>query len=135
MKLVLIGRTYKLNKEYLEKVAEAAFSFLPQKDGEIELSFVSESKIQELNKNYRQLNKVTDVLSFEILKNPLLGQVFVCYNKTKEQAETLGHSLEKEAAVLLVHGILHVFGFDHENESDYQQMHRLEEKIITQIRD
>jgi probable rRNA maturation factor len=130
MILTVIPNRYQLKNDYLEKVAKAAFSLLPRKEGIIELSFVSESRIKTLNKEYRALDRVTDVLSFKINDNPLTGQVFICYNKAKEQAESYGKIIDEEVALLLVHGILHIFGFDHLDEGEAVKMEEMEGEIL-----
>ena len=127
----IVGKTYEVPREKLEKVAQAAFSYLGLNDAEIELKFVSVKEITRLNTVYRKLKKPTDVLSFVLDDKPLLGQVFICYNFTKAQAKALGNTLADESALLLAHGILHIAGFDHENNTDAQAMNRAEKTILT----
>jgi probable rRNA maturation factor len=132
LRLRIQNRTFKLDKSFLEKVANAAFSYLNVKkiDGEIELLFVSEQFIKELNIKYRKVNAPTDVLSFNICDEPLLGQIFICYTYTKRQASKASKKFEDEAALLLVHGILHIFGYDHLDLSDEHEMQEIERKIL-----
>lgn len=132
MKLDVVGKA-PIDVKNLEKVAEAAFSFLPAQNGQIELKFTSDLEIQALNNQYRDKDYVTDVLSFNVSDSPFLGQVFICYNKAVEQAVELHHSIEEELAVLLIHGILHVFGYDHMTDADFSEMNHLEQKIIEKI--
>lgn len=133
MRFTLIGPSYKLDKDYLEKVAKAAFSFLPKKKGEIELKFVTVNEIMKLNEKYRQVSKPTDVLSFNISTEPLIGQVFICYNISRKQAEIFEKTLEQEVSLLLAHGILHIFGYDHENETEANEMEEIEKEILTSL--
>lgn len=133
MRLAVIGQDLPIDEKYLEKVAEAAFSFLPETEGEIELSFIDEEKMQNLNFQYREKDYVTDVLSFTISSSPLIGQLFICYNVAVGQASESGVPVEKEIALLLVHGILHIFGFDHESEEDFAVMKAKEDEIIDTI--
>jgi probable rRNA maturation factor len=133
MKLSIIDSLEKLDKKFLEKVAKAAFSSLENKKGEIELKFVSEEEIQDLNLTYRNNDKPTDVLSFQVSEMPLIGQVFICYNIAKNQAEELGKPAKDEVALLLVHGILHVFDYDHESNEDADKMQNIETEILAKV--
>lgn len=137
----------------LQRVADLAYQALCQKEGLlIEIAFVSEEEIRELNKEQRNIDKVTDVLSFpyldgirgEILTPEhfgeeceedgfLLGSVCICMQRAKEQAEEYGHSLEREVCYLALHGILHCFGYDHIEKSDEEEMTLLAEQIMTKL--
>ncbi len=132
MKLTVQGRTFKVNKDFLEKVANAAFSYLNVKkeSGEIEVAFVSEGYIRGLNREYRSIDKATDVLSFNVGANPLLGQIFICYTYTKKQSTSLGKEFVDEVALLLVHGILHIYGHDHLDEHTENVMQEMEKTIL-----
>ncbi|MBI4709236.1 MAG: rRNA maturation RNase YbeY [Candidatus Portnoybacteria bacterium] len=95
---------------------------------EISLVFVDEKKIQEINKKYRRKNKPTDVLSFEGL-----NEVFICPQVVAKQARELGVSFESELMRVLVHGILHLIGHDHEKSAkEAEKMRKIEEKILRQ---
>jgi len=129
----IIGKTYEVPREPLEKVAQAAFSFLGLKDAEVELKFVSKSEITRLNAVYRNKERPTDVLSFVIDEKPLLGQIFICYTFTKKQAVEMGKSLTDEVSLLLVHGILHLAGYDHENAAEASDMESQEIAILNKV--
>ena len=101
------------------------------------LVFVSDKKIRELNRLWRGLNTSTDVLSFPIDSKaphpPLpyeLGEIIVSIDTAKLQAQDLGHSFERELAFLIVHGMLHVLGFDHESKEDEKEMFGRQRKIL-----
>jgi probable rRNA maturation factor len=120
----------------------------------IEFIFVDEAEIQRLNREQRNIDKVTDVLSFPSLDgikgeeiygadypyeideegNLLIGSVAVCCQRAREQAEEYGHSYERELHYLLVHGVMHCLGYDHIEENDKAQMRSLEEQIMTNLR-
>ena len=137
----------------LQKVADVAYQTLDQKEELlIEIAFVSEEEIKELNKEQRNIDKVTDVLSFpyldeirgEILTSAhfgdereeegfLLGSICICMQRAKEQAEEYGHSLEREVCYLALHGILHCFGYDHIESYDEEEMTALAEQIMTKL--
>ena len=116
---------------------------------DIEINIVDDDTIKELNEKYRNLNKVTDVLSFQniIAKLPLkkedykndinyednsiiLGEIYICEKKAILQANEYGHSLEREISFLVCHGVLHLLGFDHTEKDDEKQMNNLQDKIL-----
>jgi probable rRNA maturation factor len=123
----------KIEYDFLEKVAKAAFSCLEETEGEIELKFVTDKQIQSLNRVYRGFDKPTDVLSFKISAEPLIGQVFICYTIAVEQAEKADKKAKDEIALLLVHGILHVFDYDHSNKNEENDMQDLEKEILSKV--
>ena len=104
---------------------------------EVNYAFVSPRKIHKLNRTFRQIDKVTDVLSFpdgDI--NPetnrrFMGDVLICRSVAKRQAKALGHSLAHEITFLQVHGTLHLFGYDHIDPADEIKMLGLQRKIMS----
>jgi len=127
--------------DLFDKVAASAFSQLGLKPVEAEISLltVDDQAIQEINRDYRGIDKVTDVLSFPqeedapalIEKTPLLlGDIVICLPRACEQAAEYGHSLERELGFLFAHGLLHLLGYDHEQESEAEQMFALQEQIL-----
>ncbi|MBC8590764.1 rRNA maturation RNase YbeY [Wansuia hejianensis] len=104
------------------------------KNYEISISFVDNHEIRELNKEYRGIDKETDVLSFPIDEDliipvPLLGDIIISVEKAIEQAEEYGHSLERELAYLTAHSMFHLMGYDHMNKEEKEIM-RGKEKIV-----
>ncbi|OEL02254.1 rRNA maturation RNase YbeY [Staphylococcus casei] len=111
-------------------------------DGEAELSvtFVDKVEIQEINKMYRDKDKVTDVISFALeedepeitgLNMPrVLGDIIICTDVANEQAESYGHSFERELGFLALHGFLHLLGYDHMNEQDEKEMFGRQDQIL-----
>jgi probable rRNA maturation factor len=111
---------------------------------EISLALVGEEEIRELNTRYRGIEAPTDVLSFSQLEGdeegrlpaaiPLvMGDVVICWPVAVRQAREFGHSLERECAYLLVHGILHLVGYDHQGEEEREVMRRREEEILGSV--
>ena len=100
--------------------------------------FVSNDKIHELNKTYRGVDRVTDVISFaledgEDLKEPgirVLGDIYIAIDVAYEQAENYGHSRLREVCFLITHGILHLLGYDHMNEEDEKIMFDKQKEIL-----
>lgn len=95
----------------------------------LSIQFVGEKKIRELNKKYRGVNKVTDVLSFSFGGEDL-GDIFICFSQIKRQAKIYQVPVKEEVARILTHGVLHLLGFDHQNKSDEKKMLGLQEKLI-----
>lgn len=98
-------------------------------EGGISVAFVSEREIRHINKMYRKKDKVTDVLAFEFP----LGEILICYSQAKRQAAERGHTVKQEVLDLLIHGILHVLGYDHERPKDAKIMLPLQKKIYAKI--
>ncbi len=99
----------------------------------ISVAFVSESVMKKLNKQYRGVEGVTDVLSFELGEGENFGEIILCYAQAKRQAKQMKHSVRDEITFLLVHGILHVFGHDHEIEREAKKMFPLQSKILESL--
>ena len=105
---------------------------------EFNIIFVSNDEIQQINRDYRGLDRVTDVISFALMDNDLsnynaedeLGDVFICVDRAKEQAAEYGHSLEREIGFLAVHGYLHLCGYDHMNLEDEKVMFAKQDEIL-----
>ena len=140
-------------KPFIKRVLERALRHLNQPSEllEMSLSIVSPEQIQELNKSFREVDKVTDVLSFPTCDNPTrgaitvvcedvnpetdlvnIGDIVICLERAKEQAKEYGHSLKRELAFLSLHGLLHLLGYDHIEEEDEKQMIALQKEILDQ---
>ena len=137
----------------LKKLCSAVYSILGQEDNlSVELEYVSEEEIADLNRRRRKVDGVTDVLSFPALDNVrgkvickknfpfdvedgavFIGSIAVCVKRAEEQAEEYGHSLEREFTYLICHGLLHLFGYDHMTDEDKREMRELEDKIMAEI--
>ncbi len=118
--MLLCDRTFEL----LNKIA----STLSPKD--IELIFVGDEAMRELNLKHRKVDKSTDVLSFPLadVPNSILGSVVINEDEALRMAKKLGHSLEEEVAILFLHATLHLLGFDH--EKDEGEMRAKEEELM-----
>jgi len=101
---------------------------------EVSVSFVTDEEIQELNREYRGVDKVTDVLSFPVedefdLGDRLLGDIVISTNKAREQAMEFKHDFNREMAYLTAHSMFHLMGYDH-MEDDEKSIMRIKEKLI-----
>jgi len=118
----------KFDTEFLQKAAQAAFAVLKLKK-EVSLVLVGDAKMKEVNKKYRQKNQTTDVLSFEEL-----NEIFICLPVAKRQAKLLKTGLKPELTRLLVHGIVHLEGYNHEKSArEAKRMFAVEAKILNKI--
>lgn len=111
-----------------DPVLEAIADFLGA--GDIELVFVDDSEMREINNSQRGIDKATDVLSFpyESVAGGLAGSVVISTDTASRVASELGHSANDEIALLFLHGVLHVMGYDHEIDSG--EMREKEKEVI-----
>lgn len=124
-------------------VAEALCDSGLAGDPEISLVFVDDDYIAGLNQRYRGVEGPTDVLSFAMQEGDpmpggeeedlILGDVVISLETARRQAGEYGHSFEREAAYLAIHGVLHLLGYDHGNEPDRQKMREREEAVLARI--
>lgn len=126
-----------------QKLMEKTFAMLDiKKDYEVDVNLVTNETIHSINKDYRNVDRPTDVISFAFLDKidgeveikgvcqTLLGEIIISVDKAKEQAEQYQHSLMREMSFLFVHGLLHLLGYDHMNKDDEEVMFNLQEKIL-----
>ncbi len=115
------------------------------KDVEVSLTIVTNEEIKVLNKQYRNKNEATDVLSFE-MDNPfrevdkeiglpiMLGDIIISYEKIGEQSERYNHSFERELGFLALHGFLHLLGYTHDNKEEEKVMFQKQEAILEEFK-
>ena len=134
----------------LRKIADAVYKTLEQTDKlKAEIVFSSEEEIRRLNNATRGVDSVTDVLSYPTLdgiKGTVLrreehiteldgnylfiGSIMLCEERIEQQAEELGHSAERETTYLIVHGLMHLFGYDHMKRNDKKEMREKEKAAL-----
>lgn len=131
MKINLYNQYGEINFDYRSAIKAISQYFKIRKS--VSLILVNKEEIQKLNMQYRGLDRKTDVLSFESGEKIYLGEIFICVDKVKSQAEEYGHSLEREFAFLLVHGLLHLQGYDHQNPEDEEKMKKKQEEILNSL--
>ena len=131
----------KLNQKKIEGKIKKVLQYLKvDEETEISVLFTDDKFIRSLNNKYRGIDKPTDVLSFslqegaikspEVESNKLLGDIIISAETAQRQADNLNHSLEKELTVLLIHGLLHLTGHDHEKGKDYKIMREKESEML-----
>lgn len=123
----------KIKKDFFGHIIKKTLNFLEIKEANISIAIIGAPGIAEANKKYRGKNKVTDVLSFVYEKNPLEGEILICYDKIKEQAEKMRHSLEEELKILFVHSLVHLAGYDHEKVGEAKEMQAVEDEILKEL--
>ena len=154
--MIVEVNNFALSKKFqklINKLAKTSikYSGFKIKKSQITISFVDKKEIKRLNSQFRNVDKETDVLSFPTLnlipgkrykikefkedinpqtKHLMLGDIIICEEVAKNNAKEYGHSFEREICYLIVHGILHVLGYDHEDEQDKMIMRCYEEAIL-----
>jgi probable rRNA maturation factor len=142
-----ISFTNKTNEDIKElSVLEEliAFAASHQKLNNIVFSiiFINDDEIHKMNKQYRNIDRATDVLSFafedsddgfENNEMRVLGEIYISIDKAHEQAEAYGHSYLRELSFLMIHGFLHLLGYDHMNDEDEKEMFELQEVILDEF--
>lgn len=117
-----------INEEFLKKVAKKVLEGEGKKELELSIVLVGSGRIKELNKKYRKKNKVADVLSF--LYNGS-GEIVICLREVKKNAERYKSTFEKELSRVLIHGILHLLGEEHEiSEEKAKVMEKKQENYL-----
>lgn len=130
-------------EEIYQNLMEKTFKKLNiKKDYEVDVNLIDNERIHEINREYRHVDRPTDVISFAFLDHvdgevtikgdipTLLGEIFISVDKAKEQASAYGHSLLREMSFLFVHGLLHLLGYDHMTKEEETVMFSLQEEIL-----
>lgn len=125
---------YEDTKAY-EALISRVFSHITE-EKEFSIIFVNDAKIQEINRTYRKIDRVTDVISFALCDDPEneaedeLGDIFIDIDQAIRQASLYGHTPDREIAFLAVHGYLHLCGYDHMCKEDEEKMCKRQEEIL-----
>lgn len=133
---------YSAYEEVFNDLMKKTLSFLSIKDNYIvDVTIIDNQEIHKINREYRGVDRPTDVISFAFFDDEneslvkgdapkSLGQILISYQKAEEQAKEYGHSLGREMSFLFVHGLLHLLGYDHMNEKDEKEMFKLQDDIL-----
>jgi len=131
--------TSQIDEDFVKKVSEKVLKG-EKKQGNLSIAFVGQGRMRKLNKKYRGKNKITDVLAFENKKLPQepysrelqkiqgLGEVVICLREVKKSEKKFNIPFEKELARVLIHGILHLLGYDHEKSEKEDKIMREKEE-------
>ena len=142
---ILLNRREPLAILLTQAIKEAIRLSGGQEEAEVSLILVDDQRIHTLNLEYRGVDRPTDVLSFALqeeseeepdseFEDDMLGDIVISAERAREQAEEYGHSFEREIVYLAVHGTLHLLGFDHEEETDKQEMRHKEEEVMALLK-
>ena len=126
----------------IEYVLGIAIKKLKLKDIEFNIILVDNDYIHKINKEYRGIDRETDVISFALeddktfpeMETKILGDIYISIDKAKSQAEEYGHSFKRELCFLAVHGFLHINGYDHMEPEDEKVMFGLQEEILNEAK-
>ena len=127
--------SYAIDKKFLRKISEKIFkkehikSRLEKKD--LSVALVGQKRIKELNKRYRKKDRPTDVLAFKDNEN--LGEIIICLAEVRKNAKKFSSSFKKELARVLIHGVLHLLGYDHEKGGKEEKKMRKKEEYYLNI--
>ncbi len=122
----------------LEEYMKFVVRKLEIEKGIFNIIFVDNDKIHEINKEYRKVDRVTDVISFALEDNPdivyddfrLLGDIYIAIDVAYDQAIEYNHSREREVCFLATHGVLHLLGYDHMTEEEEKEMFGIQEELL-----
>lgn len=125
----------------MERVIDEVSRELKVKNGLVSFVFVDNKKIREINKEYRGIDRETDVISFAFMDEDInpdtdytnYGEIYISLEKTLSQSLEYGHSFDRELCFLTVHGLLHLLGYDHMTKKDENVMFSLQDKILNKL--
>ena len=124
----------------ISKVVNFALKYLNINNTIFNIIIVDENTIQKINREYRNKDNETDVISFALEDDKtfieteyrILGDIYICLNRAKNQSIEYGHSFLRELSFLTIHGLLHLLGYDHMNTEDEKVMFNLQEMILNE---
>lgn len=131
------------HKRLFNKIAKEAIDLLSIKGPtEVNVIITDNNRIKDLSKQYKKKDKATDVLSFEtdwkdlapLIGYNMLGDIYISYEKIQEQSIKYNHSTKREWSYLFAHGLLHLCGYDHQNDKDEKEMNALAKKIMQSVK-
>lgn len=158
MYIEMLDETKQISQEMMDKIRDMlnfAAKKLGKENKEMAITFVDNEKIHQINLDYRDMDRPTDVVSLEYKPetdivfseedleadpdlaavmedyDAYIGELFISVDKAHEQAESYGHSFEREMGFLAVHGFLHINGYDHYTPEEEEEMFTLQEEILT----
>ena len=142
-KVEIINETKEEIKELniIDKLMSFALNYLNIEDAIFNIIIVDNEAIHKINKEYRNIDRPTDVISFALEDNKdfidigyrILGDIYISLDKVKEQSINYNHSFLRELSFLSVHGLLHLLGYDHMNKEDEDEMFKLQELILNEF--
>lgn len=129
-------------QQFMDIIQTALHYLKIEDDVELSCLLINDERIHEINREYRNIDRSTDVISFALEDNEQfyvkgmprsLGDIFISYDHACAQAKEYQHSLKREMCFLFTHGLLHLLGYDHMNEEDEKKMNTLQTEILNQL--
>ena len=126
-------------KQMKKVIRETVAEEYPDHKFEVNLTICDNEYIREINREYRDIDRETDVLSFPMMDfdtpetTVMLGDIIISYEKAVSQAEEYGHSLKRELCFLCCHSALHLLGYDHETEDERNEMEQKQKEILERL--
>ena len=122
----------------LKDLLDYALNYMKIDNAEFNVIIIDNEKIHEINREYRGVDRPTDVITFALEDHKdiefedirLLGDVYISIEKARSQAEEYGHSLKREISFLTIHGLLHLLGYDHMEEKEEKEMFKVQNEIL-----
>lgn len=140
IKVLNLHRAYRVNESLVKKIAVSILrDRIPNNCSELGFIFLDDRKIRALNKKYKCEDRATDVLSFDLSATPvhkavpLLGEIFISIDKARKNSKIFDTSLEEEFVLYVIHGILHLSGYDDESPKERVRMERKQEEILRNL--
>ena len=136
LKIIDLQKFYPINKKRIRKLVKSILE-IEKKDAELNIVFLDNKRIREINKTFLRHNYATDVLSFAYnespSKNNITGEIIISVEMAATLAQKHGYAIEGEIALYLVHGILHLFGYDDKLKRDAKKMHEREGELLSNL--
>ncbi len=137
--------TFSINEEFLKKIAEGVLTGESKREGDLSIALVGPGRMKKINKSYRGKNRATDILSFPeskirlkqfrigpLQKSESLGEIVICLEEVKKNAERYKSDFETELSRVLIHGLLHLLGYDHEkSEEEAEKMEKKQNHYLS----
>lgn len=124
-------------KREIKKISATVLKYMDSpKNSELSISFINDAKMRELNRTYRNIDRTTDVLSFPQGDGPgitLLGDVIISLDTAERNSRRYGVAPEEEIKKLIVHGILHLLGYDHKKKKEREEMREKEKEVLLNL--
>lgn len=130
LEVINIHPNIKVNKSRLKKFLKEKIKNMCVSIKEVNIILTDDEYVRRLNRDYRKIDSPTDVLSFSMDEDKVWGDVYISLDTAKRQAEERGWDLETEVRFLAIHGILHLIGYNDEDEEGYFKMMELTEKLL-----
>jgi probable rRNA maturation factor len=122
----------KINLGLIKKATEKFLKLNRKKNYDVSIAFVGDSVMRKLNKAYRGKDKATDVLSFAG-ENNFLGEIIIDYAQIKRQAKAYKNSVQQELVFILIHGLLHLLGYNDKTEKGRNEMERIDKEFVSKF--